>query len=82
VWGSSISLITAGSMHFLKKGFRIKERKKERKQARKRKGRNGMEWNGSQGLGFTIWALPNLGIPQFWRVVFVFRSAPSAPKIT
>jgi len=41
-----------------------------------------MEWNGSQGLGFTIWALPNLGIPQFWRVVFVFRSAPSAPKIT
>jgi hypothetical protein len=41
-----------------------------------------MEWNGREGLGFTIWALPNLGIPQFWRVVFVFRSAPSAPKIT
>jgi hypothetical protein len=44
---------------------------------RKRKGRNGRE-----GLGFTIWAIPNLAIPQFWRVVFVFSERPSAPKIT
>lgn len=40
-----------------------------------------MEWNGREGLGFTIWVLPNLGIPQFWRVVF-FLERPSAPKIT
>lgn len=31
-----------------------------------------MEWNGREGLGFTIWALPNLAIPQFWRVIFCF----------
>jgi hypothetical protein len=40
-----------------------------------------MEWNGREGLGLTIWAPPNLAIPQFWRVVFGFLERPSAPKI-
>ncbi len=75
MWGSSISLITAGSRALTKK--RGSESKEERKKERKKeKEKEGMAWNGREGLGFTIWALPNLGIPQFWRVVFCFSERP------